>query len=207
MEIILALALGVTLSAASGFRIFLPPLVMSLAAISGNLQLSSGFEWVGTYPTAIALGIATVVEILAYYIPVVDNFLDTIEIPTAIAIGTLLTAANLGDMDPLLQWSIAAIAGGGTAGIIETFTAMTRVSSTGITGGTGNFLVATAEALSSGVLTILAFTVPFFAAALVIGLLILAFSKLPKLISTWRSKRQRGKGVVSNVRKDTASHK
>ncbi|MEM8829289.1 MAG: DUF4126 domain-containing protein [Cyanobacteria bacterium P01_G01_bin.19] len=207
MEIILALALGVTLSAASGFRIFLPPLVMSLAAISGNLQLSSGFEWVGTYPTAIALGIATVVEILAYYIPVVDNFLDTIEIPTAIAIGTLLTAANLGDMDPLLQWSIAAIAGGGTAGIIETFTAMTRVSSTGITGGTGNFLVATAEALSSGVLTILAFTVPFLAAALVIGLLILAFSKLPKLISTWRSKRQRGKGVVSNVRKDTASHK
>ena len=95
MEIILALALGVTLSAASGFRIFLPPLAVSLAAISGNLELSSGFDWVGTYPTAIALGIATIVEILAYYIPVVDNFLDTIEIPTAIAIGTLLTAANL----------------------------------------------------------------------------------------------------------------
>ena len=191
MEIILALCLGITLSAASGFRLFLPPLVISLAALSDNVELSSGFEWVGTYPTAIALGIATVAEILAYYIPVIDNLLDTIEIPTAVAIGTLLTAANLGDVNPLLQWSIAAIAGGGTAGIIETFTAMTRAASTGMTGGTGNFLVATIEALSAGVLTILAFTLPLLAAALVIGLLVMAIVKLPRYVAAWRRKRQR----------------
>lgn len=191
MEIILALCLGITLSAAAGFRLFLPPLVMSIAALSGNLELSSGFEWVGTYPTVIALGIATVAEIVAYYVPVVDNLLDTIEIPTAIAIGTLLTAANLGDANPLLQWSLAAIAGGGTAGLIETFTAMTRAASTGMTGGTGNFLVATAEALSSGILTILAFTLPFLAAALVIGLLIMTGVKLPRYIASWKRKSRR----------------
>ena len=109
MEIVLALCLGVTLSAASGFRLFLPPLVMSLASLYGDLELSSGFEWLGTYPAAIALGIATLVEILAYYVPVVDNLLDAIEIPTAVAIGTVLTAANLGEMNPMLQWSLAAI--------------------------------------------------------------------------------------------------
>lgn len=191
MEIILAFCLGVTLSAASGFRLFLPPLALSLTALYGDLELSSGFSWVGTYPTTIALGIATVVEILAYYIPVVDNLLDTIEIPTAIAIGTLLTAANLGDVNPLLQWSLAAIAGGGTAGIIETFTAMTRVASTGMTGGTGNFLVATTEALSSGILSILALTLLPLAVVLVAVLLILALSRLPKLIRFWRRKTQR----------------
>ena len=190
MDIILALSLGITLSAASGFRIFLPPLVMSLATLSGNLELSSGFAWVGTYPTAIALGVATVVEIVAYYVPVVDNFLDAIEIPTAIAIGTLLTAANLGEVNPLLQWSIAAIAGGGTAGIIELFTAMTRAGSTTMTGGIGNFLIATAEALSSGILTFLAFTVPFIAVALVIGLLITAIVKLPKFVASVRRRKQ-----------------
>ena len=189
MEIIVALCLGITLSAASGFRIFLPPLVMSLASIYGDLELASGFQWVGTYPTAIALGIATVVEILAYYIPIVDNFLDTIEIPTAVAVGTLLTAANLGDVNPLLQWSIAAIAGGGTAGIIETFTAMTRVASTGMTAGTGNFLIATTEALSSGVLSILAIVLPFLAAAIAIGLLLTAISKFPKFIRSWKRRK------------------
>lgn len=191
MEIVLALCLGVTLSAASGFRIFLPPLALSLAALYGDLELSSNFNWVGTYPTAIALGIATVVEILAYYIPVVDNFLDTIETPTAVGIGTLLTAANLGEVNPLLQWSLAAIAGGGTAGLIETFTAMTRVASTGLTGGTGNFLVATAEALSSGILSILALTMLPVAVALVIGLLILAIFKLPKFLRAWKLNQQR----------------
>jgi Domain of unknown function (DUF4126) len=189
MEIILALCLGVTLSAASGFRLFLPPLVLSLATLYGDLELSAGFDWVGTYPTAIALGVATVIEILAYYIPVVDNFLDTFEIPTAVAIGTLLTAANLGDVNPLLQWSLAAIAGGGTAGLIETFAAMTRAASTGMTGGTGNFLVATAEALSSGVLSILALTILPLGVAIVMGLLILALVKLPKYFRSWRRKR------------------
>ncbi|MGF1540890.1 MAG: DUF4126 domain-containing protein [Pleurocapsa sp.] len=124
MEIILALCLGVTLSAASGFRVFVPPLVVSLAAIYQDLPLASGFEWLGTYPVAIALGIATIVEIVAYYLPVIDNLLDTIEIPTAIAVGTVLTAANLGEVEPVLQWTLAAIAGGGTAGIIETFTSI-----------------------------------------------------------------------------------
>ncbi len=195
MEIILALCLGVTLSAASGFRLFLPPLALSLATLYGDLELSSGFEWVGTYPTAIALGIATVIEILAYYIPVVDNLLDTIEIPTAVAIGTLLTAANLGDVNPLLQWGLAAIAGGGTAGIIESLTAMTRAASTGMTGGTGNSAVATAEALTSGILSILALTLLPLGIAIVLGLLTVIITKLPKFLAA--QKRRRSKQPVT----------
>ena len=191
MEIILALGLGITLSAASGFRLFVPPLILSLFALQGDLELSSGFGWIGTYPTAIALGIATIVEILAYYIPVVDNFLDTIEIPTAVTIGTLLTAATLKDVNSLFWlWGLAAILGGGTAGIIATFTALTRIAFTGVTAGTGNFLVATIEALSSGVLSILALTILPIAVALVIGILILAIVRLPKFIAAWKRKRE-----------------
>ena len=182
MEIILALCLGITLSAAAGFRVFLPPLAMSVAALHGDLNLASEFAWLGTYPAAIALGIATVVEILAYYIPVVDNFLDTIEIPTAIAVGTLLTAANLGDIDPLLQWAIAAVAGGGSAGIIGGLTSASRLASTGATGGMGNFIIATIEDLSSAVLSLLALTLPFLAAALAIGLLIFAITRIYKIV-------------------------
>ena len=178
IEHLLALCLGVTLSAAAGFRVFVPPLVMSLGAIYGDLELASGFEWLGTYPAAIALGVATVIEILAYYIPVVDNFLDAIEIPTAVAVGTILTAASLGDVNPILQWTLAVLAGGGTAGIIDSFTAVTRLASTGVTGGVGNPMFATAEALSSAVLSLLALLVPLLAIALVLGLLIFGLKKI-----------------------------
>ena len=121
-----------------GFVYSCLPLILSLAVLHQNLELAPGFGWIGTYPTAIALGIATIVEILAYYIPVVDNFLDTIEIPTAVTIGTLLTAATLKDVNSLfLLWGLAAIVGGGTAGIIATFTALTRLAFTGMTAGMG----------------------------------------------------------------------
>lgn len=182
MDILLALCLGIALSAACGFRVFLPPFAMSVAAINGNLDLSSQFDWLGTYPAMVALGVATIIEILAYYIPVVDNLLDTIEIPTAIAVGTVLTAANLGDVDPVLQWALAVVAGGGTAGIIESATSITRLASTGLTGGVGNVLLATMEALSAAVLSMLAFTVPLLAMVLVVGLLIFAITKILKFL-------------------------
>ncbi len=172
MEIIIALALGITLSAACGFRVFVPPLAMSLAAIYGHYPLSSEFEWLGTKEAAIALGIATILEVSAYYIPIVDNLLDTVQVPIAVGIGTIITAATLGHTDPVLQWTLAAIAGGGTAGIMGTLASLTRLASTGITGGLGNFIIATIEAIGSISLSILGISFPLWTAAIVLIVLI-----------------------------------
>lgn len=181
MDILLALCLGIALSAACGFRVFIPPFAMSLAAVHGNFELSPQFAWLGTYPATIALGVATVVEILAYYIPVIDNLLDTIEIPIAIVVGIILTAAIVGDLDSILQWSLA-IVGGGAAGIIGVATTIIRLASTGLTGGVGNIGLATMEALSAAVLSLLALTLPLLAIAIVIGLLIFAVTKIVRYL-------------------------
>ena len=173
MEVIIALCLGITLSAACGFRVFVPPLAMSLAANYGHFPLSSGFEWLGTTEAAIALSIATILEVSAYYIPVVDNLLDTVQVPLAVGIGTVITAATLGHTDPVLQWTLAAIAGGGTAGIMGSLAGLTRLASTGITGGLGNFIIATIEAVGSISLSILGITFPLWTAAIVVTSLVI----------------------------------
>jgi hypothetical protein len=178
METLIALCLGITLSAACGFRVFVPPLALSLAAIYGHYPLSSGFEWLGTREAAIALGIATIIEVLAYYIPFVDNLLDTVQVPVAVGIGTVITAATLGHTDPVLQWTLAAIAGGGTAGIMKTLASLTRLVSTGVTGGLGNFIIATIEAIGSISLSILGLSFPLWTAVIVLGLLIFAAIKI-----------------------------
>ena len=178
MEIIIALCLGVTLSAACGFRVFLPPLVLSLGAMYGHIPLSSGFEWLGTTEAAIAFAIATVLEVLAYYVPIIDNLLDTIQVPVAVVIGTVITAATFGHNDPVLQWTLAAIAGGGTAGLTGTLASLTRLASTGTTGGLGNFIVATLELVGSISLSILGITFPLWTAAIVVILVIIALIKL-----------------------------
>ena len=181
MEIAIALCLGIALSAGCGFRVFVPPLIMSLAAMYGDFPLSSDFAWLGTPEAAIALSIATILEILAYYIPFVDNLLDTVEVPAAVAIGTTLTAATLGGNDPLLQWTLAAIAGGGTAGIVGTLTSVTRLTSTGVSGGLGNFIVATIEAIGSISLSVLGLTFPLWTAIILLFALVIVISFFPFL--------------------------
>ena len=171
MESLIALCMGVTLSAACGFRAFVPPLAMSIAVRDGNYPIAEGFEWIGSDVALVTLSIATIIEILAYYIPVVDNFLDTIEIPTVLAVGTMLTAASLGDIDPVLRWTIALVAGGGAAEMVEGFTVLTRLASTTTTAGLGNPLVSTTEAMSSTTLSMMAINVPIIA-AIVIGIVL-----------------------------------
>lgn len=161
MELLLSVALGIGLSAACGFRIFVPFTIMSIAALTGYLHLSPDFSWIGTYPALIAFVTATVLEILAYYIPWLDNLLDTLATPAAMVAGTIATASVITGMSPLLQWTTAIIAGGVAAGAVQTSTTLLRGASTMTTGGLGNFLVATVELIGSVITSFLALVVPW----------------------------------------------
>lgn len=177
MNTLESIIVGLTLSAACGFRIFVPPLVISLAILFGHLPITSGFEWVGTYPALWAFMIATVVEISAYYVPVLDNLLDALATPTALAVGTFVAAALFPDSDPLLQWTMPAIAGGGTAGILQALTGITRLSSTALTIGLGNAVVATVESIGAITLSVLALVAPVVAIGLMATLLVVTLTK------------------------------
>lgn len=144
--VVLSLLMGIGLSASCGFRVFVPLLVASIAAKFNILHLGAGFAWMGSTIAIIAFATATVLEILGYYIPFVDNILDTITTPTSVIAGTLLTASTiLPELSPMLKWGLAIIVGGGSAGIIQAGTALTRATSTVATAGVANPAVATAE--------------------------------------------------------------
>jgi hypothetical protein len=112
---LLSILAALGLAAACGFRVFVPLLLVSLAARSGHLELSQGFAWIGSTPALICFGTATVLEVLAYYVPVVDNFLDSVATPAAIVAGVVVSAAVMTDIEPWLKWSLATVAGGGLA--------------------------------------------------------------------------------------------
>src|SRR5215813_9462540 len=144
-DLALSIILGIGLAAATGFRVFLPMLIMSAAAYTGHLSLDGSFAWLATPPALIMLGVATLVEILAYYVPVVDNLLDSLATPAAFVAGTVVSAAVMIDVPPMVKWTAAVIAGGGIAGLTQGVTAILRAHSTTWTGGLGNSVIATAE--------------------------------------------------------------
>lgn len=182
METVLSLAIGIGLSAACGFRVFVPLLILSIASTSGQVHLSHGFAWIGTPAALVAFGVATLFEVAGYYLPVIDHFLDTLATPAAAIAGTLVTAAFLVEMSPWLKWSLAAIAGGGTATIIQSATVGTRLVSTATTAGIGNPLLAVIELAGSIITSILALVAPWIALALVLMLVILSVRILLRCI-------------------------
>lgn len=179
-EILLTILMGIGLSAACGFRIFVPFLVISIASLSGNLTLDDSFNWIGTVPALITFSIATILEIGGYFIPWVDNLLDTIASPVAVIAGIILMASVVLGMSPLVKWTLAIIAGGGVAATMQAITGVTRVASTTTTGGLGNPVVSTAELGGSLTLALIAIFVPVIAAIVVLILLVWAVKILIK---------------------------
>jgi Domain of unknown function (DUF4126) len=144
-EVALSIVLGIGLAAATGFRVFLPMLIVSGAAYTGHLPLGESFNWLGSPSALTMLSVAAIVEIAAYYIPGVDNLLDALATPAAFVAGTVVSAAVMTDVPPMVKWTAAVIAGGGIAGVTQGVTAALRANSTVWTGGLGNLIIATAE--------------------------------------------------------------
>jgi hypothetical protein len=184
---ILAALMGLSLASASGFRVFLPPFLLSIAVRTDtlvNLDLSdTSFAIFDTNAAVLVLGIACLAEFAAYYVPWLDNLLDTIATPAAVLSGVGMSSMVLVGTDPIMQWSFAIIAGGGSAGIIQLTTVAIRGLSSTLTLGFGNSFVASGENIASVVLTIAALLAPLIAAifaVIIILLLVRQVTKKPK---------------------------
>lgn len=167
-QMITSIAMGIALSACCGFRVFVPMLGASFAAHQQWVALPADMQWMANLPALIAFGTAAVLEIGAYYIPFVDNLLDAIAAPLAVAAGTVLAASFLpiAEFSPLIKWILALVAGGAAAGTVHAGTGLLRLASSKTTAGIGNSVVATGEnALAIGG-TALSFVIPVVVAVL-----------------------------------------
>ena len=147
----MSIMIGVALSATCGFRVFVPLLAVNIgtraldAAGQPLIKLDGGFDWLSSDIALMVFLVATLFEIGGYYIPWIDNLLDTIASPASIVAGTVITASFVTGMDPWLQWLLGVIAGGGAAGAVQATTVVARAGSTVTTGGLGNPIVASVE--------------------------------------------------------------
>lgn len=173
METALSIALGLGLAAACGFRVFAPLLIVGVAARSGVLALGDDFLWIASTPALVVLAVAAVAEVAAYYVPWLDNLLDTVATPAAIVAGGVLAASVVTGMEPWLKWTLAVIAGGGLAGMVQLSTTAARGASTLATGGLGNLGLATLELVGSVGLTLISIFWPLVALVLVAVVLLL----------------------------------
>ena len=180
-DTIISIFLGVGLAASVGFRVFLPLFALSLAAYFDVWDLNENWQWIGSLAAVITLGVAMLVEIFGYFIPWVDNLLDSIAVPLAAIAGTAVMVSTVADLDPMVTWALAIIAGGGTATAIKGAGATGRLASTASTGGLANPIVSTVETGTAMVVTTASIFAPILAAVLVIIIFAIVFSIYRKL--------------------------
>jgi hypothetical protein len=172
LELFISICIGIGLAASSGFRIFIPLLAANIASLTGLHQFGTGFDWLNGWTAFYILATASVAEIVAYYVPWLDNVLDHVALPVAVAAGTLLSASFISaDWSPALKWGMGLLAGGSTAGIIHAGMGLLRLGSTATTGGLANPLVSTAENGASISFSVLALLVPVVVFVLVLFLI------------------------------------
>lgn len=173
IETISAIALGIGLSASTGFRVFIPMLVAGIAARIGLLPLGESFAWMGSMPAIISFGVAAVVEVLAYYIPLVDNLLDTLATPLSVGAGTLLMTSVFPAESEWIRWVMGFVVGGGAAATIQSASSMTRLTSTNLTAGFGNPVVSTGEGVAATGFSVMSLFTPILVAVLLVVVMIL----------------------------------
>ncbi len=198
LEWIMSACIGVGLAACCGFRVFVPLLIASAATKFGFIGTMAGFEWLGTWTVLFGLLVATIAEVGAYYIPWLDNVLDTIATPTSIIAGTILSTSFLHIDNPVLHWGLGLILGGSSAGIVQAGTSLLRLGSSATTGGLANPVVASGENIASIVLSIFSILLPLIT-AIVIGLLLLfIMSQLAAKRKIWfsRAPKQAGNPIT-----------
>lgn len=180
-ETIISICLGIGLSASVGFRIFLPLFALSFANYLNIWELNESWQWIGSTTALILFGVATVVELIAYYVPVVDNALDSIAIPLATVAGTMVMVSTISDLSPVFTWVLAIIAGGGTASAIKGTSSVSRLTSTVSTAGFGNGIIASIENVIAVVLSFISIVFPILAVVLVVLILYLIFKVYKKM--------------------------
>ncbi len=180
IDTLLGVVIGLGLAAACGFRVFVPLLVMGAAARLGHFDPSPGFAWLATTPALIAFGVATAVEIAAVHVTWLDHLLDVVAAPLAVLAGAVTMAGALGEVSPLLRWSFALIAGGGTAGLFHGLNGLMRAGTAVTTAGFGNPLFATLETGGAFAIAAAAVLIP------VLGLLL----AVAAVFAVWRLARR-----------------
>jgi len=191
-EPIAAVIVGLLLSLSAGVRITLPLLAVNLLAFYHQVTLPLTFDWLGSEPTLIILSVAFVAETVIHFIPAAGTGLKAVATPLAFVAGTLLMAVPLSGHNPLYQWTLAAVLGGGAATLahlgvtgLRAMTEPANLASLGLFGivwNIGEFFISVLLTLLSGLSIIVGWVVGAIA---LLSIFILALIVMATGIKHW----------------------
>jgi hypothetical protein len=185
--------LGLTLAATAGLRVFMPFLFVGGMTRYAHMPAPEMLSWTATDAGFLLLALATLIEVLADKIPVVDHALDSMHTFLKPAAGVILPVALLQHSSPMTAWVLGIAAGAPLALGVHATKAGTRVASTATTVGTANPILSIFEDVMAVALLVFTAIAPILAAILVVFLVFLVIRALRRMRKMrWRSSHSGG---------------
>ncbi len=165
MEYALPIMTGISLAALTGFRAFLPPLVLGLVYrfFPDAVNINAKMAFLAQDPVLICLGVAALFEFLGDKIPVVDNFLDWLNLPAKVAFSAILTYALIPGSSHWFYLLIAIVFAESATLTVHAGKTGIRAASTVTTGGVANPIIGFFEDVISLAGAIAAILLPWLA--------------------------------------------
>jgi len=174
MEYLFPVFTGLSLSAMTGFRAFMPPLILGVLYrfFPDMVKINESFAFLAGDPVLIALGVAAAAEFLADKFPVIDNILDWLELPAKIAFSAILTFALIPGGSHWFYLLVAMVFAQTATLSVHAGKTGLRAASTVGTGGIANPLIGILEDIITFIGTIMAIVLPWLAIILLAYLVI-----------------------------------
>ena len=175
---------GIALAATAGLRVFMPFLFVGAMSRYASVPTPGMLDWTATDGGFLLLLIATLAEVLADKVPMVDHALDAAATFIKPAAGVSLPVALLTDVSPMAAWTLGIVAGGPLALGVHATKAGTRALSSATTVGIGNPVLSLLEDALAVVILVFTVLAPVIALGVVVALAMLT-------VRAWRAMRRR----------------
>ena len=166
VDLLQSIALGIALAACAGLRAWLPMFAVGLAVRFGVLPLGDSFRFLGSNTALTVFFLATLIELIADKIPVVDHALDALSTFLKPVAGIVLAASVLWTVDdPIVALALGVIVGAPASLLPHTAKATVRGVLSPITLGLAAPVLSIIEDIIAFGLVALAILAPFVVAA------------------------------------------
>lgn len=166
VDLLQSIALGISLAACAGLRAWLPFFAVGLSVRLGVLPLGDSFRFLGSNVALAVFAVATVIEVLADKIPVVDHALDALSTFLKPAAGMVLAASVMWTVDdPIVALALGVMVGAPASLVPHAAKATLRGVLSPITAGLAAPILSVLEDVIAFGLVALAILAPFVVAA------------------------------------------
>lgn len=169
VDLLQSMALGIALAACAGLRAWLPLFAVGLSVRFGVLPMGDSFQFLGSNTALTVFVVATVIEMIADKIPVVDHALDALSTFLKPIAGVVLAASVMWTVDdPIVALALGVMVGAPAAVLPHTAKSTLRAVVSPITAGLAAPILSVLEDIIAFGLVALAILAPFVVAAGVI---------------------------------------